>query len=55
MSFYSDYQNSINNISKVIKQGGIAAYVVGNRTIKGQFLETDEVTKHFLRKMVFNI
>ncbi|WP_028856972.1 DNA methyltransferase [Psychrilyobacter atlanticus] len=53
MSFYSDYQKSISNVAKVIKPGGIVAYVVGNRTIKGQLLKTDEVTKHFFEKNGF--
>jgi site-specific DNA-methyltransferase (cytosine-N4-specific) len=44
ISFYEDYENSIKNVSKVIKKGGFACYVVGNRTVKGIIIPTDEVT-----------
>ncbi|HXK82396.1 MAG TPA: DNA methyltransferase [Bacteroidales bacterium] len=44
ISFYEDYENSIKNVSKVIKKGGFACYVVGNRTVKGITIPTDEVT-----------
>ncbi len=44
ISFYEDYENSIKNVSKVIKKGGFACYVVGNRTVKGIMIPTDEVT-----------
>ena len=44
-SFYSDYSKSIANVSTVIKHNGYACYVVGNRTVKGITLPTDEITK----------
>jgi len=44
ISFYEDYENSINNVSAVIKKGGFACYVVGNRTVKGINIPTDEIT-----------
>jgi len=44
-SFYNDYTESIRNVSKVIKNGGYACYVVGNRRVKGVTLPTDEITK----------
>jgi len=44
-SFYNDYKESIRNVSKVIKNGGYACYVVGNRRVKGVTLPTDEITK----------
>ncbi|MGD9730834.1 MAG: DNA methyltransferase [Desulfamplus sp.] len=44
-SFYEDYAKSIANVSKVIKQGGYACYVVGNRRVKDIALPTDEITK----------
>jgi site-specific DNA-methyltransferase (cytosine-N4-specific) len=44
ISFYEDYENSIKNVSRVIKKGGFACYVVGNRTVKGITIPTDEVT-----------
>lgn len=46
-SFYEDYKKSICNVAKTIKKNGIVAYIVGNRTVKGEFLETDEFTRHF--------
>jgi DNA modification methylase len=45
ISFYIDYQKSITNISKIIKKGGHACYVVGNRKVKGIILPTDEITR----------
>jgi len=47
VSFYVDYQNSIKNISKVIKKGGFASYIVGNRRVKNETLPTDEITREF--------
>jgi len=35
ISFYLDYERSIKNVSKVVRTGGIVAYVVGNRRVKG--------------------
>ncbi len=46
-SFYADYQKSINNVSQTIKYGGYTCYVVGNRTVKGIKLPTDEITQLF--------
>ncbi|OUD14276.1 hypothetical protein [Thioflexithrix psekupsensis] len=44
-SFYVDYSQSIAHVAKVIKKGGYACYVVGNRRVKEVILETDEITK----------
>jgi len=52
-SFYYDYRHSINNISKVVKKDGIVAYVVGNRTVKNQVLQTDEFTRYFFEQNGF--
>ena len=46
-SFFIDYKNSINNVSKTLKKRGIACYVVGNRTVKGINIPTDLITKDF--------
>jgi len=43
-SFYRDYQRSINNISRVVKNNGYACFVVGNRRVKAETLPTDEIT-----------
>ena len=47
ISFFQDYDMSIRNIASVIKKGGHACYVVGNRTVKGQQIPMDEITKLF--------
>jgi DNA modification methylase len=44
VSFYQDYENSINNVAKTVKHGGYVCYVVGNRTVKGITIPTDEIT-----------
>ena len=53
VSFYSDYEKSINNISKVVKVGGIVAYVVGNRRVKGIEIPNDEITREFFERNGF--
>jgi len=53
ISFYNDYIRSIDNVSKVIKKGGYACYVVGNRRVKGVTLQTDEITKAMFEKNGF--
>lgn len=52
-SFYDDYQKSITNISKKIKKNGVVAFIVGNRTVKGEFLQTDEFTRYFFEQNGF--
>lgn len=44
-SFYRDYKASMENVSKLIKESGIVAYVVGNRRVNDVELPTDEFTK----------
>lgn len=46
-AFFMDYQKSIKNVSSVVKIGGYACYVVGNRTVKGFDVPTAEVTAAF--------
>ncbi|HID65587.1 MAG TPA: DNA methyltransferase [Aquificaceae bacterium] len=53
ISFYIDYKNSIQNISKVVKKGGIVVYVVGNRRVKGVEIPNDEITREFFEKNGF--
>ena len=52
-SFFIDYKNSIDNVSKTLKKGGIVCYVVGNRTVKGINIPTDLVTKDFFESNGF--
>lgn len=42
-SFYLDLANSISAISDKTKSGGYQFWVVGNRTVKGELLLTDEI------------
>ena len=43
-SFFLDYSRSIANVSKVLRESGLACYVVGNRTVRGVTIPTDEIT-----------
>ena len=45
-SFYRDYKKSIENVSKIVKNHGICAYVVGNRRVSNIELPTDEFTRY---------
>lgn len=42
-SFYSDLRDSIAAISRKTKSGGYQFWVVGNRTVKGELLLTDQI------------
>jgi len=44
IAFYQDYAASIANVAATIRPGGYACYVVGNRTVKGLTIPTDEIT-----------
>ena len=46
-SFFVDYRRSIGNVANVVKPGGYACYVVGNRTVKGLEVPTAESTAAF--------
>ncbi len=52
-SFYLDYLKSINNVASVVNHGGHVCYVVGNRRVKGEFIETDEITKAMFENQGF--
>ena len=49
-SFYVDYFKSIKHVAGVVKSGGYACYVVGNRKVKGVVLPTDIATKEFFER-----
>ena len=53
ISFYIDYRQSIQNISKVVRKNGIAAFVIGNRREKGIEIPNDEITKAFFEENGF--
>jgi hypothetical protein len=44
LAFLDEYRLSINNVSRLIKAGGYSCYVVGNRTVKGFYIELDQIT-----------
>jgi len=52
-SFFVDYKNSIDNISKTLKKKGVVCYVVGNRTVKDINIPTDLITKDFFENNGF--
>jgi len=52
-SFYNDYFKSIKNVSKTLKKGSFACYVVGNRRVKSITLPTDKITKIFFEENGF--
>jgi methylase of polypeptide subunit release factors len=53
-AFYTDYSRSIGNVAGLIKPGGYAAYVVGNRIVKNHQLPTDVITAHFFQQHGFD-
>ncbi len=53
LSFYEDYELSIKNVAKVVRDGGVVAYVVGNRRVKGFEIPNDEITKEFFERNGF--
>lgn len=53
ISFYDDYLSSITNVARIVKRGGIVAYVVGNRRVYDIELPTDEITKNFFERNGF--
>jgi len=53
IAFFKDYELSIKNISNVIKHGGYACYVVGNRRVKNETIPTEEITKKLFHKYGF--
>lgn len=52
-SFYSDLYSSIRNASKIIRKGGYACYVVGNRTVNSVLLPTSTAIKEFFESIGF--
>ena len=58
-SFYSDLRDSIKAIAQKTKSGGYQFWVVGNRTVKGELLKTDqiisEIAKSYQLEHVYTI
>jgi len=53
-AFYSDLLSSISHVADVIKPGGFACYVVGNRKVKGITLPTDITIRDFFEEFNFD-
>ena len=49
-SFYKDLDASIKSIAQKTKKGGYHFWVVGNRTVKGELLKTDEIIREIAVK-----
>ncbi|HEV8287120.1 MAG TPA: DNA methyltransferase [Chitinophagaceae bacterium] len=54
VSFYEDYEKSITHVSTTMKKGSFACYVVGNRTVKGVNIPTDEITAQLFEQNKFS-
>jgi len=52
-AFYSDLRDSISHVAQVVKPGGYACYVVGNRKVKGVVLPTDSAIRCFFENCDF--
>jgi len=48
-SFYSDLRDSIKAIAKKTRSGGYQFWVVGNRTVKGELLKTDQIISEIVQ------
>ncbi len=53
IAFYNDLFDSISNVSKVVKSGGYACYVIANRKVKNTLLPTDAAIRDFFRHFGF--
>ncbi len=53
ISFYEDYERAVRNIAKTVKSGGHACFVVGNRTVKGIKIPTDQITAEIFEENGF--
>jgi site-specific DNA-methyltransferase (cytosine-N4-specific) len=51
--FYIDYFEAINEYSRILKPGSRLVYVVGNRTVKKLWIETDIITKEMFEQFEF--
>ena len=53
VSFLNDYWLSMKNVADSIRKGGVACYVVGNRTVKGIQIDLDFYTAEMFEKCGF--
>lgn len=54
VSFLTDYYNSISNVAKTVRRGGIVCYVVGNRIVKNVQIPLDFFTVETFTKFGFS-
>lgn len=52
-AFYADLGESIANVARVVRPGGHACYVVGNRRVKGVTLPTDDAVRRCFEQQCF--
>jgi len=52
-SFYHDLYIAIEKIARMVRKGGYAVFVVGNRTVKGITLPTDKIVADFFTRCGF--
>ena len=53
VSFLNDYWKSINDVSRMVRTGGVVCYVVGNRTVKGEVIDLDYFTAEMFERNGF--
>ena len=53
ISFLNDYYDSINNVSRTVRDGGRICYVVGDRTVKGVQIPLDYFTAEMFERNGF--
>ena len=53
VSFYNDYEMSVEEVSKTVKLGGYVVYVVGNRRVRNVELPLDVITYKMFEKHGF--
>ena len=53
VSFYKDYEESIEKVAEVVKHGGVVVYLVGNRRVRDVELQTDIITAKMFEKFGF--
>ncbi len=51
VSFYNDYEKSVEAVDKVVKKGGYVVYVVGNRRVRNIELPLDVITYKMFEKL----
>jgi len=49
LSFYIDFNLCVKEINRFMKPGGYLCFVVGNRTVKGENIQTDEIIKELFQ------